>query len=259
MRGTVIDGVASHTEQGQPIYGAWAMLRSLAPYFRPYQLKMAAIALGLILEVAFNTALPLSFKYLIDGALIDRDHRVLVLILTLLSVGVVIASAAGLARDYLYSQVSSNAMGNLRFALFNHLQWLSMDFYSRSRVGAILSRFSGDLAAVENALAMALPWGALPSLEILSSTALLFYLDHRLALIAMLIWPLSLIGPRYFAPRAVKASFRKRELESATLSVVQEAVVAQPVVKAYCLEAPLLSGFSRRNAGLLQSAVRVSF
>lgn len=127
------------------------------------------------------------------------------------------------------------------------------------RSGAILSRFSGDLAAVESALAMALPWGALPSLEILSSTALLFLLDYRLALIAMLIWPLSLIGPRYFAPRAVKASYRKRELESATLSAVQEAVVAQPVVKAYSLEAPLLAGFSQRNAGLLGSAVRVGF
>jgi ATP-binding cassette subfamily B protein len=259
MRYPAMDGVASHSDQGSPIPGAWALIRSLAPYFRPYRLKMAAIASGLIVEVAFNAAFPLSFKFLIDGALIDRDHRVLVLILALLGVGVVIASAAGFARDYLYAQVSSSALGNLRLALFNHLQWLSMDFYARSRVGAILSRFSGDLAAVESAMAMALPWGVLPSLEILSSTALLFYLDYRLALIAMLIWPLSLIGPRYFAPRAVKASFRKRELESATLSVVQEAVVAQPVVKAYSLEAPLLAGFSQRNAGLLRSAVRVGF
>lgn len=259
MRDPAMDGAVSRAEQGSPILGAWALIRSLAPYFRPYRLKLAAIALGLILEMAFNTAFPLSLKFLIDSALIDRDHRVLALILTLLGGGVVIASAAGLVRDYLYAQVSSSAMGNLRFALFNHLQWLSMDFYARSRVGAILSRFSGDMAAVESALAMALPWGALPSLEILSSTALLFLLDYRLALIAMLIWPLSLIGPRYFAPRAVKASYRKRELESATLSAVQEAVVAQPVVKAYSLEAPLLVGFSQRNAGLLGSAVRVGF
>jgi len=195
MGDPAIDGAASHAEQGSPLLGAWALVRSLAPYFRPHRLKMAAIVLALILEVAFNTALPLSFKYLIDGGLIDRDHRVLVLILALLGGGVVIASAAGLARDYLFAQVSSSAIGKLRYTLFNHLQWLSMDFYARSRVGAILSRFSGDLAAVENALALALPWGALPSLEILSSTALLFLLDYHLALIAMLIWPLLLIGP----------------------------------------------------------------
>src|SRR5262245_54834193 len=117
MRDPVIDGAAGQAEQGSPVPGAWTLIRSLAPYFRPYRLKLAAIILGLILEVAFNTAFPLSLKFLIDGALIDRDHRVLVIILALLGGGVIIASAAGLARDYLYAQVSSSAMGNLRFAL----------------------------------------------------------------------------------------------------------------------------------------------
>jgi ATP-binding cassette subfamily B protein len=75
----------------------------------------------------------------------------------------------------------------------------------------------------------------------------------------MLIWPLSLVGPRYFAPRAVQSSYRKREMESSMLSAVQEAVIAQPVVKAFGLEMPVLAGLSQRNAGLYRSAVRVSF
>src|SRR5262249_19936492 len=158
----------------------WALIRSLTPYFSPYRTRIAAIALGLLIEMAFNAAFPLSLKFLIDGALIDRDRRILVIILALLGVGVVIASTAGLARDYLYARVSSSALSNLRFAMFNHLQWLSMDFYSRSKVGGILSRFSGDLAAVESALSMAVTWGVLPSLEVGLSTALLFFLDYRL-------------------------------------------------------------------------------
>src|SRR5262245_39701571 len=135
-----------YAEHGTPIADAWALVRSLAPYFRPYRMRVAVIALCLLVEMAFNAAFPLSLKFLIDGALIDREHRVLIIILALLGVGVVVASAAGLARDYLYARVSSSALGNLRFAMFNHLQWLSMDFYSRAKVGGILSRFSGDLA-----------------------------------------------------------------------------------------------------------------
>ncbi len=60
--------------------------------------------------------------------------------------------AAGLARDYLFAQVSSNAIGDLRFTLFNHLQWLSMDFFARSRVGAILSRFGSGKSTLLNLL-----------------------------------------------------------------------------------------------------------
>jgi ATP-binding cassette subfamily B protein len=254
-----MDEETGRADQGSPVIGAWRLIRSLSPYFRPYWMEIAAIILGLMLEMAFNTAFPLSLKFLIDGALISRDHRIMIFILALLGGGVVVTSAAGLGRDYLYARVSSSALSNLRFAMFNHLRRLSMDFYARARVGGILSRFSGDLAVVESALAMALPWGALPALEIVSSTALLFLLDYRLALIAMLIWPLSLIGLRYFAPRAVKSSYQKRELESAMLSAVQEAVMAQPVVKAFGLEMPMLANLSERNAGLFNSAVRVSF
>jgi ATP-binding cassette subfamily B protein len=259
MRELETDEARVDLEQSSPILGAWQLIRSLAPYFQPYRLKMVGIGLGLALEIAFNAIFPLSLKFLIDGALIDRNRRMLVIILAALSGGVLVASAAGLARDYLYARVGSSALSNLRFVMFNHLQWLSMDFYARTRVGSILSRFSGDLAAVEIALAMALPWGVLPSLEVLLSTALLFLLDYRLALIAMLIWPVILIGPRYFAPRAVKASYQKRELESALLSAVQESVLAQPVIKAFSMEAPTLAMLSQRNSGLFNSAVRVGY
>jgi ATP-binding cassette subfamily B protein len=239
--------------------GVRTLVRSLTPYFRPYRLQIAAIGLVLLLEMSFNAAFPLSLKLLIDGALLNRDHRILVIILVLLGVGVVVASAAGLARDYLYARVSSSALSNLRFAMFNHLRRLSMDYFARARVGGILSHFSGDLAAVETALAMAVTWGVLPALEVGLSMTLLFFLNYRLALIAMLIWPLSLIGPRYFAPRAVKSSYQKRELEAGMLSAVQEAVLAQPVVKAFGLEIPVLAGFSQRNVGLFKGSVRVSF
>jgi ATP-binding cassette subfamily B protein len=50
---------------------------------------------------------------------------------------------------------------------------------------------------------------------------LLFVLDWRLALLAMVVWPIALLGPRYFGPRALASSFG---LESAALSVVQENV-----------------------------------
>jgi ATP-binding cassette subfamily B protein len=246
-------------EQSGADDNVWRLVSALWPHFSLYRWQLALIALCLLLEMAFNAAFPLSLKILIDHALLERDGRLLGLIVALLGAGVVVVSIAGLARDRLYARVGANVMGNLRLRMFNHMQGLSMDFFSRLRMGDILSRFSGDLAGVENFLATALPWGVLPMLEVLSSTALLFALDYRLALIAVLIFPLSLIGPRIFAPRAVVSSYQKKEKESSTLSAVQEAVMAQPVVKAFGLELPLLAGFCQHNTDLFKSTVRVSF
>ncbi len=246
-------------EQAASDPGVWRLIWALWPYFRIHRWQLALIALSVGLEVAFNAAFPLSLKALIDHALLARDGRVLILILALLGGGVAVVSVVGLLRDRLYARTGANVLGSLRLRMFHQLQGLSMDFFGRSKTGEILSRFSGDLAGVENFLATALPWGVLPLLEVLASTALLFALDYRLALIAMLIYPLSLIGPRIFAPRAVSLSYQKKERESSALSAVQEAVLAQPVVKAYGLELPLLAGFCQHNTDLFHSSVRVGF
>jgi len=75
----------------------------------------------------------------------------------------------------------------------------------------------------------------------------------------MLVWPLSLVGPRFFAPRAIKSSSLKKESESALLSSVQESLLAQPLVKAYGLEMPLLSNFHTLNSGIFRNSVRLNF
>jgi ATP-binding cassette subfamily B protein len=198
-------------------------------------------------------------KALVDYALPQRDVRLLGLIIGLLGGGVIVVSGAGLLRDQLYAGVNANILGSLRLRMFQQVQGLSMNFFSRTQVGELLSRFSGDLAGVENFLATALPLGLAQLLEVATTTALLFALDYRLALLAMLIWPLSLVGPRVFTPRAVASNDRKKEQESSALSAVQEAVMAQPVVKAFGLELPMLAGFCRHNTDLYVSSVRVSF
>ena len=191
--------------------------------------------------------------------LLERNGRLMITILSLLGAGVIVVSVTGLLRDRAYSRVAADALSLLRLRMFNHLQSLSMDFYARSRIGEILSRFSSDLAGVENLLATVMPRGVLPLLEVAAGTALLFFLDLRLALIAMLIWPLSLLGPRMVAPRAMRSSNEKKQLESIALSAVQESVLAQPIVKAFGLEVPMIADFSRHNTNLFKSSFHFGF
>ena len=133
----------------------------------------------------------------------------LVIVLVALGLGVVITGVVGVARDRLYAQLTASVIADLRLEIFAHLQKLSLGFYARMQVGDILSRFSGDLVAVEDAFVSALAWAVAPSLDVCVYTVVLFMLDWRLALVAMLVWPVALLGPRFFAPRAVPAATRR--------------------------------------------------
>jgi ATP-binding cassette, subfamily B, bacterial len=239
--------------------GIGALLRCLARYFRPYWRSGILIAAGLLMEMGFNSLVPFSFKFIVDDGLVGNDHTLLISIITGLAIGAVVVSGAGLGRDYLYAKVAASVLGDIRYRMFHHLQRLSMDFYARARTGDILSRFSGDLSTVETAMANALPWGVLPALDVVANTVLLFVLDWRLALVAMLVWPLALFGPRVFAPRAVEASYARKQDEGRTMTAVQENIASQQVVKALGLQKFSLSGFDGSNRQLSRSVLRVSF
>ncbi len=217
------------------------------------------VALGIVLEMAFASALPFSLKFIIDDGLIGGDHRLLIAIVIALAIGGLAISVIGLARDFVFARLAAAALGALRARLFAHLQRLSLDFYGRSRSGDVLGRFSNDLASVETALINAIPWGVLPALDVIANTGLLFLLDWRLALVAVLAWPLCLLAPRIFAKRAVAASYHRKQDEGALLAVVQENVQAQPLVKALNLQAEATRQFDGHNARLMARARRVGF
>jgi len=234
-------------------------LRRLAPYFRPYRKTQVLVALGLLVDVAFDAFWPLAFKYLIDDGLIPQDGQVLVGVLVVLGIGVIVTSAVGVAYNYLNAKLCSDVLADVRAHMFRHLQRLSLGFYSRSEVGDVLARFSGDTIAVENAMISLLPWAVKPSLDILASMLLLFVLDWRLALVSMIVWPVALVGPRVFTPKAVSSSYEKKRREAAALSVVQEDISGHTVVKAFGLEGVRLDGFQRRNSGVRRTSARTFF
>lgn len=236
-----------------------AVVPAMARLMRPHMLVCGGIAVALVAEACFNALIPMCFKWLVDGAITTGNRHALASVLATLGGSALGVSVVGLGRDALYSRLGARVFNDLRGRLFDHMQALCIKFWTRVDDGYVLSRFSSDLAAVEQAFMAAVPWGVLPALDVLVSTVLLFTLDWRLALVAMLIWPMALLGPRIFTPRATTASYRRRQDEADLLGVLQEHVVAHRLTKAFGLE-----GFARQRFGdqaerLVGSSVRVAF
>jgi ATP-binding cassette subfamily B protein len=214
---------------------------------------------GLLIEMAFSAAVPMGFKYLVDYAIVPRNEGILIAILLGLAGSLVLASAAGLGLDYLYAKFSTNVLNDLRWQMFAHLQRLSMNFFARSQAADIISRFSNDLSSFDRALGSALDGCALPALDIVLSAVLLFMLDWRLGLIAMLAIPACFTGPRLITPHAAAAGYLRKQNESKTASTIQEDISGQSVIKAFGLEKSMLARFAERIALQAAASLRLSF
>jgi len=232
------------------------VVRHLYNYLRPYKGQVVLLILGILIDLAFTVGLASSMEYLIDDAIGAHDRELLWMLLSGLVVAVIVAASAAVARDYLYAKLGTSVVNDLRLRLFDHLQRLSANFYAKTQVGDIVARFATDLAAVQNAVVLAIPETIIGVLGVGLSAVLLFRLEWQLALITVLALPVLTIGPRVLGVRAERASLKLREEEAAVVSVVQENIGAQPVVKAFGLEQREIASFQTRLSDVYRAGLR---
>ena len=201
------DWLASLANAERQVMGMGGFFRWLTVYLRPYAPRVLLIALLLVVVASFNVVLPVSLRFLIDLAILPGNYSLLVVILACL-VGLFIAQAlAEMAAGYLSTVVGTRVLNDLRARLFNHLQRLSMDYFARSQIGDLVSRFSSDLVAPELTVSRILPILFTVLIGLGGSIALLFLLDWRLALLTVVSLLTFAVGPTLLGPRMARASF----------------------------------------------------
>ena len=216
------------------------------------------MALGCGLEVLFNAQIPLSVKFIIDKALMAKNGRMLLLILSALGAAAIVVSVTSLGRDYLYAKIVNRITSDLRLRMFDRLQQLSMDYYARTEVGDLLSRFSNDINSVQRGLAVAISWGLQPLMDLVLLTALVFALEWRLAAIGFLLCSLCVVGPQFFARRTAELSLSKQKEESRIMITLQETISAPALIRAFNLQERTVGLFRERNRLLLGASLRLS-
>lgn len=231
----------------------------LLRWFKGHHFAVAGIAVCLLVDMAFNAFVPLAFQHLIDHAIAERNNTVLVQVLVALSVAVLLMTTAGLVGDHLYAKLSGGVLTAMRQRLFSHLQTLSPTFFQKYSAGEVSARYSTDLAAVEQTLGSWVPWGWKPLLDLIGYNIVMFSVDWRLGLFAQLLWPMTLLGPRIFAPRATAAAEQRKTCEAEVLVAVDEATGGRNVVRAFGLEQTMADRFAAKVQSLAETARRGAF
>jgi len=234
----------------------FSALRAILEYLRPYRVEVWLLLAGLMVDLAWTVVFGMSFQYVIDEAITKHDEPLLWTVLIGLVAAALLTAITAVGRDYLYARIGTSVMNDLRQRMFDHLQQLSASFYSKVQIGDIMSRFSTDLLAVQNAVILAIPETILGVLGLLTISTLLFIYSWQLALVTVLGLPLALVGPRFLGPRAERDSYLVRHEEAKIASTVQENVSAQPVVRAFSLAPLQIGGFRRQLHGFYKLSLR---
>ncbi|MBO3757916.1 MAG: ABC transporter transmembrane domain-containing protein [Thermoproteota archaeon] len=174
----------------------------LMSYLKPYW-YLAAI--GLILSIAItglNLAPPSLLKTLIDQVVIKKDENELQKLTFILISIYAISTLLGIVQNYSLSLLSQKLVYSMRKDLYAHVQELSMSFYDKMSTGRVISRITDDISRVQWFLVWGIPSLVINVLSIIGIGMIIFTMDYRLSLFALLPFPLIIIGLPRFRSRA---------------------------------------------------------
>ncbi|MHC2461742.1 ABC transporter ATP-binding protein [Bradyrhizobium embrapense] len=229
------------------------------PILANYRKPLAFVTIGVLVETLFNVIMPLSLKFLIDDALGEEDFGALYKILGVLAVAGIVTSIIAVWYERWDARLGAGIIADVRTRIFEHVQNLPSAYFARTKRGEILSRFSIDLSAFEGSIKTFANSAALPGFELVAGIILMLFLNWQLAAVALLVFPITLIGPRILTPKAVQANYEQKQNEAALLGMVQENVAAQAVVKAFNLQRRALGWFTLRNRDVRAKAASAMF
>lgn len=169
------------------------IIKRLFRYLKPYKKEIGVVLLLIFIVMVVDLANPYFMKMAIDRFIKNKDPKgligvgVIVLILNLIS------AFSAKKRTEKMAQITHKVILNIRQDLFNHIQKLSFAFFDERPVGKILARVIGDVNSLTNLFNMSVTNLVPDTATIIATSVIMFYLNAKLAVYALLMFPFLLI------------------------------------------------------------------
>ena len=208
-------------------------------YARPYLGRLIGGAVcGMLFAGSTVGLLPVLQQML--GRFFDADDtltlRVTLLIGGGLTLLVVIRGVGQFLNSYLIEWVGNRVVMDLRVQTFQHLQELSVGYFNATETGEMISRTVNDSMMLERAVSTVLTDVVRQPIVMVGAAAYAVTRDWRLALAALLVFPLCVVPMAVFGRRVRRAARQGQEWLSEMVSIMQESIRGVRIVKAFCME-----------------------
>lgn len=192
------------------------------------------LSIGALLAAVLTTlAPPYLAKVAIDRGIRQEDLQLLGWIVAAFLGAGVLNWAASMAQTYYTGWVGERILADLRQQLFRHLQRLSLGFYERNRAGTVISRLTNDVEALDQLVTDGVTSLLQNSLTLVGSALILFFLDWRLALATLAVFPLMSVATAIFRRRSSRAYRRVRERLALVTAALQEDISGMRVLQSF--------------------------
>ena len=227
-----------------------ASFRRILQFWRPHKGIGAALVLTMVLRAVFSVALALAVKFVIDEVIDPTRETPIWAIAVFLTAGYLVSLGAGLAAARLSARATAAIIADVRSAAFRHLQAVPLGFFDRTGVGDLIAHFSSDIAQLSRGVIRKPLIGLRAVTAMALYVPVMFILDGRLAIVAVVTVPVAVYCVYRFAPKSAPALDEEKQRIADVLDEVSANIAAQKLIRSYGLVPSSRERFGRRIEAL---------
>lgn len=239
----------------------------LLKHARPWWGILFVAAVSLLILTAVNLLSPWLIRDLIsllESSVIEPNENLLSSIIKLASLILISYVARAIFRflnNYLAHKAAWNLVSKMRVLLYHKYQELSLQWYQDKETGQLMSRATNDTATFEALIAHVIPDLSSNIIVLLAVTAILFFINVKLALFTLIPIPFLIAGSVIFAKK-IRPNFRNAQARLADFNaVLQDNLSGMKEIQAFNQqkrEKKKLSQFSHNYVKAILSALKKS-
>ena len=244
------------------------MLVRFWPLIRKQRALIASSIVALLVEVSLRLLEPWPIKLIVDNVIAPEgaagsgpigSMSPTTLLAFAASAVVIIAGLRAIStylRQVGFAIAGSRVLTESRSELFTHLQRLSLSFHSKRRTGDLITRVTGDIGRLKDVTITAVMPLVAHVITLLGMLAVMFWMEWRLAVIAIAIMPIFFVSTIRLGGRIRQVARVQRQRQGEMGATAVEALGSIKTVQALSLEDVHATTFSASNNSDLREGVK---
>ncbi|MGG7058887.1 ABC transporter ATP-binding protein [Clostridium nigeriense] len=191
-------------------------------YFKPFWKQMILAIVLLFIVSVLGLVIPIMTKNIIDKALPERSMYLLVIFILACIGATVLKELVSVGQNYINTWISKHIIYNMKNEMYEHLQHMSMNYFSLSKPGEITTRMTSDIEGIQDIFKTTIVNALSGILTLVTTMVALFAMNWKMAILSMLILPVFILPTRRVGKYRWKIALESQEKLAELNQLIQE-------------------------------------
>src|SRR5664280_351009 len=171
-------------------------IRRVVSFAHPYRKELAVFLVLTIISSVIGVATPLLAGEVVNQITSNGTVRAVLLIAAVIAGLAVLDALLSLATRWYSSRIGEGLIFDMRTRVFQHVQQMSLAFFTRTQTGALVSRLNNDVIGAQQAFTSTLSGVVSNAIALLATVAVMLRLSWQITVLALVLLPVFILPAR---------------------------------------------------------------